>query len=94
VADARLPPGISGIHVLPADHHNGAWDSILVPPGTKERLLGTAVLVLRHGRDHKVVLAAVAQRPELAADPACLTADDLLLAAEAAAGSIPTREQR
>lgn len=50
MADVRLPQGISGIHVLPADHHNGAWDSIIVPPGTKERLLGTAVLVLRHGR--------------------------------------------
>jgi pachytene checkpoint protein 2 len=50
MADVRLPPGITGIHVLPADHHDGPWDSILVPPGTKERLLGTAVLVLRHGR--------------------------------------------
>jgi SpoVK/Ycf46/Vps4 family AAA+-type ATPase len=50
VADVRLPQGISGIHVLPADHHDGAWDSIIVPPGTKERLLGAAVLVLRHGR--------------------------------------------
>jgi AAA+ superfamily predicted ATPase len=46
----RLPPGVSGIHVLPADHHDGPWDSIIVPPGTKERLLGTALLVLRHGR--------------------------------------------
>jgi pachytene checkpoint protein 2 len=45
-----LPAGISGIHVLPADHHDGPWDSIVVPPGVKERLLGTAVLVLRHGR--------------------------------------------
>jgi pachytene checkpoint protein 2 len=50
MADVRLPPGITGLHVLPADHHDGPWDSILVPPGTKERLLGTAVLVLRHGR--------------------------------------------
>ncbi|MET7398243.1 AAA family ATPase [Dactylosporangium sp. NPDC005572] len=48
--EGRLPPGVSGIHVLPADHHDGSWDSIIVPPGTKERLLGTAVLVLRHGR--------------------------------------------
>ncbi|GAA2079857.1 hypothetical protein GCM10009780_16410 [Actinomadura alba] len=46
----HLPEGISGIHVLPAGHHDGPWDSIIVPPGTKERLLGTAVLVLRHGR--------------------------------------------
>lgn len=45
-----LPHGVSGIHVLPADHHDGPWESIIVPPGTKERLLGTAVLVLRHGR--------------------------------------------
>jgi ATP-dependent 26S proteasome regulatory subunit len=50
MADVRLPAGIKGIHVLPADHHDGPWDSIIVPPGTKERLLGTAVLVLRHGR--------------------------------------------
>ncbi len=50
MADVRLPPGIKGIHVLPADHHDGPWDSIIVPPGTKERLLGTAILVLRHGR--------------------------------------------
>ena len=50
MTDVRLPLGISGIHVLPADHHNGPWESIVVPPGVKERLLGTAVLVLRHGR--------------------------------------------
>jgi pachytene checkpoint protein 2 len=39
-----------GLHALPADHHDGPWDSMVVPPGTKERLLSTAVLVLRHGR--------------------------------------------
>jgi len=50
VAETRLPPGIAGIHVLPADHHDGPWDSIIVPPETKQRLLGTALLVLRHGR--------------------------------------------
>ncbi|MCW3844814.1 AAA family ATPase [Micromonospora yasonensis] len=50
MADVRLPPGIKGIHALPADHHDGPWDSIFVPPGTKEQLLGTAILVLRHGR--------------------------------------------
>ncbi|MDZ5445013.1 AAA family ATPase [Micromonospora sp. 4G57] len=50
MADVRLPAGITGIHALPADHHDGPWDSIIVPPGTKEQLLGTAVLVLRHGR--------------------------------------------
>ncbi|MPZ62696.1 MAG: AAA family ATPase [Propionibacteriales bacterium] len=45
-----LPEGITGIHVLPADHHDGPWDSIITPPGLKDRLLGTALLVLRHGR--------------------------------------------
>ena len=44
------PPGIVGVHVLPADHHEGPWDSIVTPPGLKERLLGTALLLLRHGR--------------------------------------------
>jgi pachytene checkpoint protein 2 len=39
-----------GLHVLPADHHDGPWDSMVLPPGTKERLLSAAVLVLRHGR--------------------------------------------
>lgn len=46
----NLPQGVTGIHVLPADHHDGPWDSIITPPGLKDRLLGTAVLVLRHGR--------------------------------------------
>ncbi|MGH3739917.1 MAG: AAA family ATPase [Micromonosporaceae bacterium] len=46
----RLPPGISGIHVLPAEHHDGPWDSIITPSSFKERLLGTAMLILRHGR--------------------------------------------
>jgi AAA+ superfamily predicted ATPase len=50
VSDASLPPGVMGLHALPADHHDGPWDSMVVPPGTKERLLSTAVLVLRHGR--------------------------------------------
>jgi SpoVK/Ycf46/Vps4 family AAA+-type ATPase len=44
------PPGIVGVHALPADHHEGPWDSIVTPPGLKERLLGTALLLLRHGR--------------------------------------------
>jgi SpoVK/Ycf46/Vps4 family AAA+-type ATPase len=44
------PPGIVGVHALPADHHDGPWDSIVTPPGLKERLLGTALLLLRHGR--------------------------------------------
>ncbi len=38
------------MHALPSDHHDGPWDHILVPPGTKERLLSTALLTLRHGR--------------------------------------------
>lgn len=45
-----LPPGVMGLHALPSDHHDGPWDSMIVPPGTKERLLGTALLVLRQGR--------------------------------------------
>ncbi|MFP5336769.1 MAG: AAA family ATPase [Actinomycetes bacterium] len=47
---ATYPPGIVGVHALPADHHEGPWDSIVTPAGLKERLLGTATLVLRHGR--------------------------------------------
>jgi SpoVK/Ycf46/Vps4 family AAA+-type ATPase len=47
---ATYPPGIVGVHALPADHHEGPWDSILTPPGLKERLLGTSLLILRHGR--------------------------------------------
>ena len=50
VSSSTLPPGVMGLHVLPADHHDGPWNSMVVPPGTKERLLSTAVLVLRHGR--------------------------------------------
>lgn len=47
---ANYPPGIVGVHALPADHHEGPWESILTPPGLKERLLGTSLLILRHGR--------------------------------------------
>ncbi|MDK3255427.1 AAA family ATPase [Blastococcus capsensis] len=47
---ANYPPGIVGVHTLPADHHEGPWDSIITPPGLKERLLGTGLLILRHGR--------------------------------------------
>jgi pachytene checkpoint protein 2 len=50
MGDVSLPPGVLGVHALPADHHDGPWDSIITPPGLKERLLGTALLVLRHGR--------------------------------------------
>src|SRR5919206_5075501 len=49
-AKPTSPPGVVGVHVLPADHHEGPWDSIVTPPGLKERLLGTALLLLRHGR--------------------------------------------
>jgi pachytene checkpoint protein 2 len=49
-ATPTYPAGIVGVHVLPADHHEGPWDSIVTPPGLKERLLGTALLMLRHGR--------------------------------------------
>jgi AAA+ superfamily predicted ATPase len=45
-----LPHGVAGVHALPADHHEGPWDSVIVDPRVKERLLATAVLVLRHGR--------------------------------------------
>lgn len=47
---AALPQGVLSIHALPADHHDGPWDHILVPPGTKERLLNQALLTLMHGR--------------------------------------------
>lgn len=45
-----LPPGVLSVHVLPADHHDGPWDHIIVPAGTKERLLNHALLTLLHGR--------------------------------------------
>ena len=45
-----LPRGVTGVHVLPADHHDGPWESIIVPPGTRERLLGTALVAMLHGR--------------------------------------------
>lgn len=47
---AVLPHGLLSVHALPADHHDGPWDHILVPDGTKERLLNQALLTLRHGR--------------------------------------------
>ena len=45
-----LPPGVLSMHVLPAEHHDKDWDSIIVPAGVKERLLGQALLTLKHGR--------------------------------------------
>lgn len=50
MSGSALPPGVLSIHVLPADHHDGPWDHILVPAGTKERLLNHALLTLLHGR--------------------------------------------
>jgi AAA+ superfamily predicted ATPase len=48
--ERALPPGLLSIHALPADHHDGPWDHIIVASGTKERLLNQALLTLRHGR--------------------------------------------
>lgn len=45
-----LPRGVASVHVLPAEHHDGPWDSIITLPGTKERLLGTALLTMMHSR--------------------------------------------
>ncbi|MGW4485521.1 AAA family ATPase [Amycolatopsis sp. NPDC004368] len=50
MSERTLPPGVIGLHALPSDHHDGPWDSMIVPAGTKERLLGTALLVLRQGK--------------------------------------------
>jgi SpoVK/Ycf46/Vps4 family AAA+-type ATPase len=50
VTSDSLPLGVAAVHALPASHHDGPWDSIVTPPGTKERLLGTAALTLLHGR--------------------------------------------
>lgn len=50
VMTAALPPGVLSVHALPADHHDGPWDHIVVPAGTKERLLNHALLTLVHGR--------------------------------------------
>jgi AAA+ superfamily predicted ATPase len=47
---AALPHGVAGVHALPSDHHDGPWDAVIVDPRVKERLLATAILVLRHGR--------------------------------------------
>ena len=54
-----LPPGVLSLHTLPADHHDGPWDAVITRPGVKERLLGTALLTLLHGRS----LAALSQPP-------------------------------
>jgi pachytene checkpoint protein 2 len=49
-SEQTLPRGVTGVHVLPAGHHDGPWDSIIVHPGTRERLLGTALVAMMHGR--------------------------------------------
>lgn len=50
------PPGVIGLHVLPADHHDKDWDRILVPLEVKHRLLNQALLTLMHG--HKLSMLA------------------------------------
>src|SRR2546423_1567339 len=47
---SALPPGVLSLHVLPAEHHDRDWDAIIVPASVKERLLGQALLTLKHGR--------------------------------------------
>ena len=49
-ARTALPPGVLSMHVLPAEHHDRDWDSIIVPRDVKERLLAQALIVLKHGR--------------------------------------------
>lgn len=48
MADLQLPQGVSGLHVLPADHHRGPWESMVVDDSVRRRMLGTALLVLSH----------------------------------------------
>src|ERR1700721_3803981 len=50
VSTQSLPRGVASVHMLPAGHHDGPWDSIVVPDGTRERLLGTALGAMLHGR--------------------------------------------
>jgi len=50
VSKPALPPGVLSMHVLPAEHHDRDWDSIIVPREVKERLLAQALLVLQHGK--------------------------------------------
>jgi hypothetical protein len=53
-----LPRGVTGVHVLPADHHDGPWESLVVPGGIRERLLGTALVAMLHGRRLSALPAA------------------------------------
>jgi AAA+ superfamily predicted ATPase len=41
---------VLSVHALPADHHDGPWDHIVVPAQVKDRLLNQALLTLLHGR--------------------------------------------
>jgi SpoVK/Ycf46/Vps4 family AAA+-type ATPase len=41
---------VLSVHALPADHHQGPWDHIVVPGEVKDRLLNQALLTLLHGR--------------------------------------------
>src|SRR4051795_12913936 len=50
VPRSALPPGVLSLHVLPAEHHDRDWDAIIVPKQVKERLLGQALVTLKHGR--------------------------------------------
>ena len=50
MSEQALPRGVTGVHVLPAGHHDGPWDNIVVPEGTRGRLLGTALVAMMHGR--------------------------------------------
>ncbi|HET9075301.1 MAG TPA: AAA family ATPase [Acidimicrobiales bacterium] len=45
-----LPRGVRSFVTLPAHEHEDYWDSIVVPPEVKDRLLGSALLALLHGR--------------------------------------------
>jgi SpoVK/Ycf46/Vps4 family AAA+-type ATPase len=58
VSAGDLPRGVAGVHMLPADHHEGPWSSIVVPAGTRERLLGTALMAMLHGRRLSALPAA------------------------------------
>ncbi|HTU72399.1 MAG TPA: AAA family ATPase [Trebonia sp.] len=57
---AELPRGVTGLHQLPADHHDGPWESLVVPDGTRQRLLGTALVTMLHARRLSALPAAAA----------------------------------
>ncbi len=47
MSEQELPRGVTGSHVLPAGHHDGPWDSIVVPGGDQ----GTAARDGARGND-------------------------------------------